>query len=764
MSDYLELMDNFGLPRSGVIHVGRNDTSEERFNVAHANVPFAFFEPIPAVYMRATALTAKFPQIRVFHAFCADVDDAPVNITISSNRASPGCTPSQTDIECLEMKTCRLDTALRQYYRPDDFNLAVIDAAGASFMALKGLGDILTYLEAVHISGLDEPLHDSGATLDEVERYMEERGFLREFLSAHRQTAFFKRREPVYLRDAMSAVSHGKPASQSSTQGTWGPEFGNDGDLAMRAKWFHTEKEFQPWWKVDLGRPTDIKKVYLFDRPGHPDRVKSLLVEVSLDDKAFAVVHDRKGLLVKKDQKVVAVSWKGRARFVRLRLADTDYLSMRQVAVIQDEFAAGYTAPQAIPDTPHVAGKKIPSAVRSVEWASTHSAATAEALSTAAILKQKFQQDTSPVFFVRRGDRLIARLKHLLYGWRFAKQAGGRVVMMWPPPGTWSRLDGHNYSPSLIFDTARMAQDRRTQDLEFLETTEKFPRDGRSLEDAEFAPMRNNRFERDFFKQQGLVLFQGNLMHYHFRDENPRRSLLAAELSQLFELLPLHPHVTSLLARIQADLAGTEFVCVHVRAGDCFDKMQAELPRLADNSLSDSDLTRVLGHYVARTAPLELYVPWIEQAVGQGMKIVLSSDSPEQLEWLKRRLGTDQFLDLAGYRAEFPIQKALVDFMVLMRGRRLLGTRSNFSSLACDLGGIEHVIVSAAAKNGMSEHDATQLYFDQAVSKFLADKKLDARAADRLRGEIQRRYKFVNRLGSKEELLLLDPRRPLKSA
>lgn len=379
--------------------------------------------------------------------------------------------------------------------------------------------------------------------------------------------------------------------------------------------------------------------------------------------------------------------------------------------------------------------------------------------SIAALLEEMFREDGSPVFFVRRGDRLIARLKHLLYGWRFAKQVGGRVVVLWPSSGTWSNLDGDSYSPSLIFDTAQMAQDPETRDLQFIETAEPLPPDGRSLEDAEFAAMRNNKFQRDFFKQRGLAFYEANLVQYSFADEKLRRPLINAELSRLFNLLPLNPQVVGVLEKIRADMEGKEFVCVHARGGDIFDMMRDELPGIIDKSLSDSGLKRIIGHYVARTAPLEFYIPWIERAVGEGMKVVFSSDTPGQIEWFKERFGSDHFIDLADYEAEHPIQKALVDFTTLTRGRRLLGTRSNFSSLASDLGGIQHVIVSAAANNGMAEGDATQLYFDQAVGKFLPNVQLDPSAAQRLRGEIDRHYKFVNRLGSKEEIQALDPRR-----
>jgi hypothetical protein len=384
--------------------------------------------------------------------------------------------------------------------------------------------------------------------------------------------------------------------------------------------------------------------------------------------------------------------------------------------------------------------------------------ARATPLSVAALLDEMSREESSPVFVVRRGDRLMARIKHVLYGWRFAKQVGGRVVVLWPPAGKTSHLDGKNYSPSLIFDMSRMAQDRDTRDLRFLETAELLPPKGRSLEDDEFAAMRHNRFERDLFKQSGLAFFEGSLIRYSFADEKLRRPQMNAEISRLFNLLPLHPQVASVMEKIRADLDGKKFVGLHARGGDVFEMLRDDLPGLVDNSLSDDRLKIIIHHYVVRTAPRDFYVPWIDQAIGEGMKIVFSSDTPQQIEWFKQRFGADHFIDLADYTAEFPIQKALVDFITLTRGARLLGTRSNFSSLASEIGGIENVIVAAAANNGMAESDAIQLYFDQAVARFLANVQLDPASAQRLRSEITRQYKFVNRLGSKEEILALDPR------
>jgi FkbM family methyltransferase len=366
--DYLDYMDHFGLPRSGIIHVGANNAGEARFYDAYDKVPVAFFEPIPAVYERALKSTDRYPLQRVFHACCSDTDGEHVTFNVSSNRGMSSSmfplgrhgeiVPGVTYVEKIEMTTSKAETILSQHYRLDDFNLAVIDTQGADLLVLKGLGRYLDYLDAVNIEVSDTPLYEGGATFDQIYRYLNKRGFALAMLHTTNTdwgNAFFKRRQPVHVRETLGAISKGKPSFQSSVLGPWGPEHGNDGDIETRRKFFHTRKERDPWWKVDLKSVVNIKKVYLFDREGQPERVRSAMVEVSTDDLNYSTIYDRGGTLVKKGQNVVAISWRGPARYVRVRLQEEAFLHFRQVAVVEDEFGK--------PEEPET-GKKVKPANR----------------------------------------------------------------------------------------------------------------------------------------------------------------------------------------------------------------------------------------------------------------------------------------------------------------------------------------------------------------------------------------------------------------
>lgn len=364
-----------------------------------------------------------------------------------------------------------------------------------------------------------------------------------------------------------------------------------------------------------------------------------------------------------------------------------------------------------------------------------------------------------PIFYLRRGDRLIARMKHVLYGWRFARQAGGKAVVLWPPPGPWRQFDSMEYSPSLIFDLEEMAREATISDLTFVETSERFPERRRSLRDPEFAKMRNNSFDREYFKQDDLVFHEDSLMQYRFSDEQRSIAALNAELSDLFNRLKLHPAVEAGLARVANDLGTEKYASLHVRAGDVFHMLTTELPLLPQGKLTGQALKRLLGHYVTRTAPPELYTPWVLKSIETGQKLVFATDSPDQIEFFYKRFGAQHFLNLADYHLDFPIQKALMDFIVLSRGSVLYGPRSNFSSLACALGNIDLVTVSAANVTNLQPDEVIRLYTEQAIAKFLPRDANNSAAIDYLAERISQHYKYVNRLGTKAQIDAMDPRR-----
>ena len=107
---------------------------------------------------------------------------------------------------------------------------------------------------------------------------------------------------------------------------------------------FHTEFEKDPWWQVDIGQPTELDRVVIWNRcdPGIAERNSRIKLLVSADGQDFKPIyqHDGKVFFGFSDQRPLSVAVTGtKARFLRLGLEGTSYFHLDEVEV----FAAGST-------------------------------------------------------------------------------------------------------------------------------------------------------------------------------------------------------------------------------------------------------------------------------------------------------------------------------------------------------------------------------------------------------------------------------------
>jgi hypothetical protein len=339
-----------------------------------------------------------------------------------------------------------------------------------------------------------------------------------------------------------------------------------------------------------------------------------------------------------------------------------------------------------------------------------------------------------PTFFIKRGDRLIARLKHLFYAWRFAEQVNGRVVMIWPPlPSFWHKYDGTDYSPSLIFNIREFYEGGGGDDLVFLEGPIGYPQHRRSLRDAEFDSMRPSGFDKAFFLNQSHTFHEVDAIVFSFKDEPRTREYMDNSLRSLYRRLPHDPLFTRALQSAKDRIGAQQYVALHVRRGDVDEMLRAELPGLANNSLTPARLALLMAHFVGRTAPDEFYYPDIEAAINSGQKIVYFSDTPETLKHFTEKFGRGNFVNAESFKARFPIQKAFLDFNLLAGATSIISTASNYATFAAIIGNCEMINVVSAGP--------TECYEERAYSHFLRDVELSPNAAAALRNEIQRQHR-----------------------
>ncbi len=143
-------------------------------------------------------------------------------------------------------------------------------------------------------------------------------------------------------------VALGKACRQSSlSQWSMPNDAGRAVDGEAHDYAFHTDLEDSPWWLVDLGAPTPIELIRVFNRESVPGRGASLYVALSPDEASWETVFQNEGgHLGGSREGPLTIELPGRAtRYVRVGLRGRDYLHLEQVEVYAKDPASAAMAP-----------------------------------------------------------------------------------------------------------------------------------------------------------------------------------------------------------------------------------------------------------------------------------------------------------------------------------------------------------------------------------------------------------------------------------
>lgn len=129
-----------------------------------------------------------------------------------------------------------------------------------------------------------------------------------------------------------------RPAKQSSTSEWSNP---NDAQGAVNgvtngSYGFHTRKEKNPWWQVDLGVVRPLTEIRIYNRVDCcADRARKIEVWLSTNGTSWKRVFANNGnIFGGKTGKPLSVALRGNsARFVRLQLAETNYFHLDEVEI-----------------------------------------------------------------------------------------------------------------------------------------------------------------------------------------------------------------------------------------------------------------------------------------------------------------------------------------------------------------------------------------------------------------------------------------------
>ena len=292
-----------------------------------------------------------------------------------------------------------------------------------------------------------------------------------------------------------------------------------------------------------------------------------------------------------------------------------------------------------------------------------------------------------PTFIIRRGDRLAARLKNVLYAWRFARKVGGQTIVSWLPRDRtiYSAIASETYHPILIWDLPTFYAEGGSRELVFMEGPYRGDPSRRSLGGPDFASNRPNAFRIDQFEGRGEAFEDTDHLVYQFVGET--RGQVTAEVRELFRRLPLNSEVASIITAAQRTL-GDDYVCLHLRRGDIPAVLRAARDELRSGTVTD--VVKVYAvHAAVRTAPYAFYYAAVEAALVRGKKIAFFSDSPETFQHFALKYGASALIDGTRFaaRARTDLQRAFVDFRLLTGAREIIGTSTGYSSIASMLGG-----------------------------------------------------------------------------
>jgi len=99
---------------------------------------------------------------------------------------------------------------------------------------------------------------------------------------------------------------------------------------------FHTERQPQPWWQVDLGSPMPLSRIVVYNARDCQERARNLTVLFSDDATTWREAYRHNGQTFGglKDGHPLVIPLKGdQARFVRMALPGTEYLHLNEVEV-----------------------------------------------------------------------------------------------------------------------------------------------------------------------------------------------------------------------------------------------------------------------------------------------------------------------------------------------------------------------------------------------------------------------------------------------
>jgi FkbM family methyltransferase len=207
MPDLAVLARRHGLRLRGVVHVGAHKGEEVETYRTLGVQKMLLVEANPEIHAELAAKCAGDPTIVTVQAAASDRSGS-VTLRVSefsqaSSLLRPALTvelyPFTRTVKQIEVEARRLDRIVSDAgLRRDDFNLLNIDVQGAELMVLRGAEKLLAKVEMVNVEVNFDELYEDAAQIEEIDKYLGERGFRRVALACPYDRSWG---DAVYVRE-----------------------------------------------------------------------------------------------------------------------------------------------------------------------------------------------------------------------------------------------------------------------------------------------------------------------------------------------------------------------------------------------------------------------------------------------------------------------------------------------------------------------------------------------------------------------------------
>ncbi|PYI52126.1 FkbM family methyltransferase [Paenibacillus flagellatus] len=186
--DWAQLIQQYGVSRKGVIHIGAHEGQEVGAYLALGFERILLVEANPFVYQRLYSAVGAWPQVRTAHCAISN-QNGDVRLRVTSFDQSSSILPLKRHKDIyphidedyqLTVPSKTLDSLLAEMgLFATDFSFMNVDIQGAELLAFHGAANTLPYMEAICSEVNFEEMYEGCALVSQVDQYLALFGFQR---------------------------------------------------------------------------------------------------------------------------------------------------------------------------------------------------------------------------------------------------------------------------------------------------------------------------------------------------------------------------------------------------------------------------------------------------------------------------------------------------------------------------------------------------------------------------------------------------------